>query len=129
MKRIMAAGTVVLALATTALVGPATPASADSYNGCAWPRVCFYQTQSQWLAQTPNAAYKDVTSHFQNLSAAARGSDYVLNTRNNDIAWINAYNELDGLTYLYCIPPNGAWIFSAVEEVRQIRIDDAANCY
>jgi hypothetical protein len=96
------------ALIVGAVLGVAKPAPAlaDSYNGCAWPRVCFYKTAYEWNMATPSAAYKDVTSYYQDLSAAARGSDLVRNTRNDDRVWLRYMNNYSGEIFYDCWGPN-----------------------
>ncbi|MFJ1796812.1 hypothetical protein [Kitasatospora griseola] len=124
-KRIAAVTSSVAVLAGIALVA-APSASATSYNGCDWPRVCFYQTQPDWTIGMPDAAYQDVTTSYQDLSSRAYGADWVYNSRNDDRAMIRFTNG--GTTYYKCLPPNGTLQFSAASTVTGIRIDAAATC-
>ncbi|GGS18680.1 hypothetical protein GCM10010269_67180 [Streptomyces humidus] len=50
--------------------------------------MCFYQNVTRWNAGNPNARYQDITSGYQSLSTAARGANYVYNSRNDDVAWL-----------------------------------------
>ncbi|MGW6684154.1 hypothetical protein ACWGBO_30310 [[Kitasatospora] papulosa] len=124
-KRIAAAAAVGAFFTGTALAVAPT-ASATSYNGCEYPRVCFYQTQPDWTIGMPDAAYQDVTSYYQNLSSRAYGADWVYNSRNDDRAMLRFTNG--GQTYYKCIPPNGTIQFSSASTVTGIRIDTAAAC-
>ncbi|MFF7328232.1 hypothetical protein [[Kitasatospora] papulosa] len=124
-KRIAAAAAVGAVFTGTALAVAPT-ASATSYNGCEYPRVCFYQTQPDWTIGMPDAAYQDVTSYYQNLSSRAYGADWVYNSRNDDRAKLRFTNG--GQTYYKCIPPNGTIQFSSASTVTGIRIDTAAAC-
>ncbi|MFD4860715.1 hypothetical protein [Streptomyces atratus] len=104
----------------------APSASATSYNGCDYPRVCFYQTQPDWTIGMPDAAYQDVTTSYQNLSSRAYGADWVYNSRNDDRAMLRFTNG--GSTYYKCLPPNGTIQFSPASTVTGIRIDTASAC-
>ena len=77
----------VLAAVAAVSLSPA-PASAETSNGCGWPRVCFYLTMNDWWAGTPTSAFRDVTSSYQDLGSRSRGSDWVRNSRNDDRAWL-----------------------------------------
>ncbi|MFI9588594.1 hypothetical protein ACIHCQ_44065 [Streptomyces sp. NPDC052236] len=127
MKRMAAVGTAVAALAAGALATAPT-ASADSYNGCAWPRVCFYQTDSQWSSGSPTAAYQDVTTYYQNLGPNSRGADWVNNTRNDDRAYLRYIVNSTGATQYFCLLPNHHAYFSSALTVTGIRIDTASSC-
>ncbi|MDG5808965.1 hypothetical protein P9869_41405 [Streptomyces ossamyceticus] len=104
----------------------APPASATSYNGCAYPRVCFYQTVTDWNAASPNAAYQDVTTSYQNLGPNSRGANHVWNTRNDDRAYLRYVQN--GGTYYHCLSPNSGVTFNASQTVTGIRIDTASSC-
>lgn len=117
----------VAALAATALATAPT-ASADSYNGCAYPRVCFYQTNSQWNSGSPTAAYQDVTTAYQNLGPNSRGADWVNNTRNDDRAYLRYIVNSTGETKYLCLPPNSHVNFTSAYTVTGIRIDTASSC-
>lgn len=112
--------------AATVLVA-APQAQATTYNGCVYPRVCFYQTLSDWNAASPNAAYQDVTTAYQNLSTAARGANHVWNTRNDDRAMIR-YTESGVGTLYTCLAPNSGRSFGSTMTVTGIRIDTASSC-
>jgi hypothetical protein len=119
-----------IGVAAAALAGAMTvaapPASATSYNGCAYPRVCFYLTTSDWYAAAPNAAYQDVTTSYQTLGSNSRGADHVWNTRNDDRAYLR-YTQ-NGGTYYYCLKPNSGVSFNSSQTVTGIRIDTASTC-
>jgi hypothetical protein len=112
--------------ATATLFITAPQAQAVTYNGCIYPRVCFYQTINDWNAAAPNAAYQDVTTAFQNLGPASTGADHVWNTRNDDRAWIRYTYQ--GGTYYTCIAPNSGRTFPSTMTVNGIRIDTASAC-
>lgn len=115
------------ALAVAALATAPT-ATADSYNGCVYPRVCFYLTNSNWNSGSPTAAYQDVTGSYQNLGANSRGADWVHNTRNDDRAYLRYINNSTGATQYVCVPPNHSINFVSAYTVTGIRIDTAATC-
>ncbi|MBZ3901636.1 MULTISPECIES: hypothetical protein [Streptomyces] len=126
-KRLAVIGTTVAAVAATTLATAPT-ASADSYNGCAYPRVCFYLTSSDWNSARPTAAYQDVTADFQNLGPHSNGADWVANTRNDDRAYVRyTVNSTGAIEYL-CLAPNTHVNFTADYTVTGIRIDTAATC-
>ncbi|KAB1142508.1 hypothetical protein F7R91_28775 [Streptomyces luteolifulvus] len=125
-RKLAAIGATTAAIAA-ALTVAAPPASADTYNGCVWPRVCFYLTSSDWNAGAPNAAFQDVTSYYQNLGSRSRGADYVWNSRNDDRAYLR-YLDSSGSTRYYCLPPNQGVYFPSALTVTGIRIDTAPSC-
>ncbi|MFI6334148.1 hypothetical protein [Streptomyces sp. NPDC050535] len=112
--------------ASAALFIAAPQAQAASYNGCIYPRVCFYQTLADWNAAAPNAAYQDVTTAYQNLGSSSRGADHVWNTRNDDRAMIRYLYQ--GGTYYTCLAPNSGRTFPSSMTVTGIRIDTASTC-
>lgn len=126
-KRIAAVGTTAAALSVAALAA-APSASAYDYNGCNWPQVCFYLTDSNWNNGSPTARYEDVTSSYQNLGTRSRGADWVRNTRNDDRAYLRYIRHSTGATEYLCLPPNSTAYFSSAYTVTGIRIDTAANC-
>ncbi|MFD0502032.1 hypothetical protein ACFQ0G_01920 [Streptomyces chiangmaiensis] len=126
-KRTATVGMAAAALAATALVTAPT-ASATSYNGCTYPRVCFYLTDSQWNGGTPTAAYQDVTTGYQNLGPNSRGANWVNNTRNDDRAYLRYIVNSTGATQYLCLLPNYHVNFSSAFTVTGIRIDTAATC-
>ncbi|MFD3378728.1 MULTISPECIES: hypothetical protein [unclassified Streptomyces] len=68
-RRMAVVATAAAALATAGLA-TAPIASADDYNGCGWPRVCFYLTDSDWNdGVTYYACLKpNQTFHFSSTS-------------------------------------------------------------
>ncbi|MET8832175.1 hypothetical protein ABZX40_41115 [Streptomyces sp. NPDC004610] len=111
-----------------AAIATAPHAAADSYNGCAYPRVCFYPTATQWNAGTPTAAYQDVTSSYQNLGANSRGADYVHNTRNDDRVYLRYTYNPSGSTGALCVNPNTTAVFKSSFTVTGIMIQTASSC-
>jgi hypothetical protein len=113
-------------LASAVLAGAfaaASPAQADSYAGCVYPRVCFYKTLSDYANDNPSAGYQDVTSSFQTLGSRSRGAQVVYNTRNDDVALLR-YS--DG--YVACLPMNRGWSqainpIGTVTGIRILRVD------
>ncbi|MFF3617221.1 hypothetical protein [Streptomyces sp. NPDC002580] len=126
-KRIAITGAAVASLGAAALATAPT-ASADSYNGCTYPRVCFYQTDGQWSSGSTTAAYQDVTTAYQNLGPNSRGADWVNNTRNDDRAYLRYTVNSSGATQYLCLPPNHHVNFSSAFTVTGIRIDTASSC-
>ncbi|MFK0151535.1 hypothetical protein ACIQVL_27570 [Streptomyces sp. NPDC090499] len=126
-KRIAAFGTAAAAVAVAALAAAPT-ASADSANGCVYPRVCFYLTDSDWNSGSPTAAYQDVTTSYQTLGSRSRGADWVRNTRNDDRAYLRYIRNSTGGTEYICVLPNQTAYFSSAYTVTGIRIDTAATC-
>ncbi|WP_043663208.1 hypothetical protein [Streptomyces xylophagus] len=114
------------AMAAGAAVFSATPASASTYNGCVYPRVCFYLTDSDWDAGSPTAAYQDVTSYYQTLGSKSKGANYVWNTRNDDRAYLRYL--YGGDTYYTCLAPNEGVYFSSSFTVTGIEIQTASSC-
>lgn len=115
-----------LGVLVSASLAVAPSASADTGNGCVYPRVCFYLTNTDWNNRTPTAAYQDITTTYQNLSSRAAGSVVVFNSRNDDRAYLRA--SVSGTTRYYCLPPNGLISFASGNVVNGIRIDSAATC-
>lgn len=124
-KRMAVAATAAAALATTGLATAPT-ASADDYNGCGWPRVCFYLTNSDWNNGRPTAAYQDVTSYYQDLGSKSRGAKHVRNTRNDDRARIRYISQ--GVTYYTCVAPNSSHGFGSGITVTGIKIQTQSRC-
>ncbi|MCG8968828.1 hypothetical protein [Streptomyces sp. CL12-4] len=115
-----------LAVAAATALTTAPTASASSWNGCEWPGVCFYQTQTQWNSGNPTAVYQDITSYYQNLSSAAKGANWVFNSRNDDRAYLRY--TVGGSTRYWCLPPD-QWVeFPSGYTVTHIRIDTASSC-
>ena len=120
-KRIGIIGAAATSLAATALITAHT-ASADTANGCTWPRVCFYLTDADWNVRKPTAAYQDITSSPQNLGARSRNFEWVFNSRNDDGALL--YYAHGGTL---CLAPNTVvdnndWVVTA------IKIMDSPSC-
>lgn len=84
MKRLMATGLAIVCSTFGLTISSASTASANTAFGCGYPQVCFYKTKADWDAKRWTAAYKDVTSYYQNLSPGARGAYAVFNSRNDD---------------------------------------------
>ncbi|WCN83711.1 hypothetical protein [Micromonospora sp. LH3U1] len=98
-------------------------ASAGTANGCVYPRVCFYLTESRWNADNPTGSYQVLTSGYQDLGSDTEGSFAVWNTRNDDGALLHYTN---GNTY--CLPPNRGNAHIRGEIVDKIRIMDSPTC-
>lgn len=114
-----AAGTV---LAAAAVVAMATPASASTREGCTYPRVCFYLTEADYFANHPTASYQDVTSGWQILGSQSRGAPWIVNTRNDDVAYLHYTN---GSTH--CVLPNFDR-FNGGLIVDKVRISSSSTC-
>jgi hypothetical protein len=124
-KRMAVVATAAAALATTGLATAPT-ASAGDYNGCGWPRVCFYMTESDWDNGRPTAAYQDVTSSYQNLGSNSRGAFHVRNTRNDDRVLLRYLNL--SVTYYSCMNPNSTHGFGPGVTVTGIKIETKSSC-
>ncbi|WP_327731618.1 hypothetical protein OG250_44080 [Streptomyces sp. NBC_00487] len=125
-KRMAVVATAAAALATAGLATAPT-ASAYDYNGCGWPRVCFYLTDSDWNNGKPTAAYQDVTSSYQDLGSNSRGANKIRNTRNDDRVYLRYYDQY-GVTYYTCLKPNQTSNFSSNATVTGVRIDTNSTC-
>ncbi|MFD8077974.1 hypothetical protein ACFV3E_35585 [Streptomyces sp. NPDC059718] len=125
--RVLTAGGAALASLAAVLLG-ASPASAESYNGCAWPRVCFYLTLNDWWAGAPTSAFQDVTSYYQTLGSRSRGSDRVYNTRDNDRVWLRYTVDSSGVTGYLCLNPNTMGIFDPGYTVTGVKIEWTERC-
>ncbi|MFI5844673.1 hypothetical protein ACIA8K_33735 [Catenuloplanes sp. NPDC051500] len=101
------------------------PAQAVTAHGCGWPRVCFYQSASRYNAANPNAAYQD--RGYQTLTTAAKGADYIYNSRNDDGALLYTRWD-DGSSRTFCIFPNETVHLLSDETVYAINIKNAENC-
>lgn len=123
LKRVLSSGLAVVCAALAIAVIDGSPASAGTANGCVYPRVCFYLTESDWYAKRPTAAYQDITSSFQTLGPNSRGSWAVWNSRNDDGALLH---YTDGHTY--CLPPNRGDAAIRGEIVDKIRIMNSPTC-
>jgi hypothetical protein len=106
----------------------ASPASADTYNGCGWPRVCFYLTIDNWSAGTPTAAFQDVTGYYQNLGSRSRGSDFVYNSRNDDRVWVRYTVVATGAVDYVCLNPNTMIYFDGAYTATGVKIEWAERC-
>jgi hypothetical protein len=120
-KRIAVIGAAAASLAAAGLA-TAPSASADSYNGCAWPRVCFYLTDADWNAGAPTAAFQDITSSPQNLGSRSYNAEWVWNSRNDDGALLYYTN---GQTR--CMSPN-TWMDNNDWVVNKIKIMNSPTC-
>jgi hypothetical protein len=124
-KKAAAIAGVALALGGGISFATADQASATSFNGCGWPRVCFYKSASNWTSSSPTAAYQDVTSYYQNLGSRSYGAYVVYNSRNDDVAYLQySSGRVD------CLEPNhsvlGNW--PGWGHVDKIRISTSATC-
>jgi hypothetical protein len=122
-KRSAVSAAVVLSVsAIGAFVAP-SPAQAVSQLGCTYPRVCFYRTQADLNAHKPAASYQDVTSTWQILGASSRGAAFVVNTRNDDTAYIHFTNNSQ-----VCMEPNSGLNAAAYGFADRIRISTSSVC-
>ncbi|KAA1418414.1 hypothetical protein FE697_020280 [Mumia zhuanghuii] len=121
-------GVVAAVAAFVAVTMGASPASAESFNGCAWPRVCFYLTMDHWWAGTPTSSFQDVTSSYQNLGSRSRGSDWVHNSRNDDRVWLRYTVNSTGAVEQVCLNPNTMIHFDGAYTVTGVRIEWADRC-
>jgi Peptidase inhibitor family I36 len=115
---IIAAGLVAVA---GSLISAQPAAAAD--QTCPYPYVCFYKGMDG--NGTISGKYQVVTSGWQWLGAAY-GSDFVKNTRNDDVAYLHMS---DGL--VYCIAPHGYKSFDndgPSRKVDAIRISWSSTC-
>ncbi|MDX3696272.1 hypothetical protein PV726_39390 [Streptomyces europaeiscabiei] len=126
-RRVAALGMASAAMVTAA-IATAPSAAADSYNGCIYPRVCFYPTVTQWNNGAPTAGYQDVTSSYQNLGPNSRGADYVRNTRNDDRVYLRYTYNPTGATGALCVNPNVTALFNSNFTVTGIMIQTASSC-
>ena len=123
LKRTLA---MMVAMVAGSAVFTATPAHADSYKGCGYPRVCFYLTDADWAANRPTAAYRDVTDYFQNLGSRSRGATHMFNTRNDDRVILRYLNN--GQTRYECIDPNVGRAYPSYLTVTGVMIQTASSC-
>lgn len=121
-KRAAISAGATLAFAAGMVLVQASPASAVSMAGCAYPRVCFYLTASDYWNNSPTAAYQDVTSSWQVLGSKSRGSDYIVNTRNDDVAYLHFTNGA-----VLCLEPNSI-AYEPSRTVDKIRISYSSTC-
>lgn len=122
-KRMVASSLAAVCGALTITVVSGSAASADTAFGCGYPQVCFYKTEADWLARKWTAAYKDVTSYYQNLSSKAYGSWAVYNSRNDDGARLHF---TDGTST--CLGPNTILLTYHYKTLDKIRIMDSPTC-
>ncbi|MGH1563102.1 hypothetical protein [Mumia sp. DW29H23] len=116
------------AVALACVAAGASPAAADSFRGCAYPRVCFYLSASDWQASRPTAAYQDVTSSYQNLGSRSRGADWMTNTRNDDRVWVRYVVNATGAVVYECIPPNTSLYVPSAFTLTGVKIEWASAC-
>jgi hypothetical protein len=114
--------------AASLAVAPSATAAESPTRGCAYPQVCFYLKKSNWDAKDPNAGFQDVTSSWQNLGSASRGADYVLNTRNDDVAYLRVQTNSTGAVWDMCLRPNSTQYFGSAYTVTGIRISTSSSC-
>lgn len=123
-KAIGACAATAVLLGTMIATAPTT--SADSMQGCSFPRVCFYLKEADYEASRPTASYKDVTKNYQNLGPRARGSFWVVNTRNDDR--VSLRYTVKGSTQFVCLDPNHKFLFGGSGVVTGVRIETPAAC-
>lgn len=105
------------------LIG-AQPAEA-AVRGCAWPRVCFYLSESNWNNSAPTASYQDMGS-WQTLGARSNSAEVVYNSRDDDGARLRF---MDGSEW--CLRPNTSERLEPVYQagaVTHIKIMDSPTC-
>lgn len=124
---------IMLAAAVSAALGlstfAATPASANSRDGCPYPYVCFYLTMSDYNNNHPTAMYKDVTSGYQTLGSQARGAKAIVNTRNDDSASLKVIQN--GKAGTTCISFGSTWANMTSQDpgtVTAIKILNTYDC-
>lgn len=122
MKRTIIATVAGIIFAAGAVFFGAAPAAADSKYGCVYPRVCFYLTDEDYFGDWPTASFQDVTDGWQTLGSRSRGSRWIHNTRNDDVAYLHF---TDGGTA--CLLPNFSR-FNADRIVDKIRISWNSTC-
>ena len=101
---------------------PAEPGTLDTRYNCGYPLVCFYKTEADWNARTRTAAYRDITSGWQTLSSAARGSYTTFNSRNDDGV---LFHYTNGGTI--CLGPDSL-IYHNSWVVDKVRIMNSPTC-
>ncbi|MFJ4473166.1 hypothetical protein ACIP2X_37530 [Streptomyces sp. NPDC089424] len=114
-------------MAAAALVfGGAQPAAADQIGTCPYPKVCLYNSTTY----TGNyyASYQVVTNYYQ-VPPSRRQPITVVNTRNDDIAWVR-YVAF-GNQFTTCLTP-GARLYvnpaGGNATVTGIMINSASTC-
>ncbi|MCT4353639.1 hypothetical protein M5362_10915 [Streptomyces sp. Je 1-79] len=111
--------------ATAALV-TASPASAAA-PACPYPYVCFYNVDDlNHPAAKMTGKYQVVTSGWQWFTGSSYGADLVVNTRNDDVAYVHMSNGT-----VICVENNSRHSFINDEPLRYadgVRISSAANC-
>ncbi len=121
-KRVAMGVAATLAVTGAAVLVQASPASAVSMSGCAYPRVCFYKYSADYWNNSPTAACQDVTSYWQILGPNSYGADYIMNTRNDDVASLPSTNG-----DVMCLGPNGL-AYEPYRVVDEIRISYSSTC-
>ncbi|WP_413098157.1 hypothetical protein [Streptomyces sp. Inha503] len=124
-KRVLSSVAGAALFAAVSVTLTASPAAADP-PGCPWPYVCFYKTSASYPNGTPSAMYKDVTSSYQDLGSASRGSDWVFNSRDDDRAMLRYV--VNGQTKYHCLAPNSDIGFTSAATVTGIKIQTASTC-
>ncbi|RKR89371.1 hypothetical protein BDK92_3715 [Micromonospora pisi] len=122
-RRVVAA----LGAALFGIAGSLTVAQpALAFPTCPYPYVCFYARAEENAPNNPIIGrFQSVTDGWQWLDGAY-GADYVVNTRNDDVAH---FHMTDGRTY--CVENNSSRSFENDEPLRYvdgIRISSNANC-
>ncbi|MER7172885.1 hypothetical protein [Streptomyces mesophilus] len=120
-------GAASLAAASSLALAPSVTAAEAPTKGCAYPRVCFYLKKADYDANSPTAAFQDVTSTWQNLGSSSRGADFVVNTRNDDVAYLRVQNNY-GDVWTECMSPNSSRYYSTPYTLTGIRISTSSSC-
>lgn len=111
-----------MAVAAMSAAGASVAQAAESpTQGCPYPYVCFYVNWDAYYAGTPITTYRDVTSSYQTVRA--RPHYYVLNTRNDDVAYLRLQ---DGTSV--CLGANSTMSFADAYSVTGIRISTSSTC-
>jgi hypothetical protein len=133
MRKFVTAALTGLCLAGGMAVVTAPEASAATKFGCDFPRVCFYQTKTDFNRKRPTASFEDPTDAAQELERSI-GAFAVFNSRDDDAAVITSFvvdrpgfDDTLGLDKR-CVRPNSVVIFSKRVVTREIQIVDSPTC-
>ncbi|MFD9301952.1 hypothetical protein ACFWCB_04485 [Streptomyces sp. NPDC060048] len=123
-RSVVATGIALLGTTAGLVLAPAAAAAAPA---CPYPYVCFYNVDElDNPAAKMTGKYQVVTSGWQWFTGSSRGADYVVNTRNDDVAYVHM---TDGK--VICVENNSSYSFINDEPLRYadaIRISSASNC-
>lgn len=120
----VARGGIAIATLAAAMTLHPTEAQATTKYGCPYPFVCFMKGPYKSSSANVVAKYQDITPGFQKITAAASGSDWVYNSRNDDRAQIILEEEARPTL---CVPPNSVDTWT-IKDPSHIRIQDASAC-